>query len=171
MIFQKEFLFLIITSKSEKFNGFQAFAPSGIPRKANEKVEMKKGALPDAYKKRKLLNDTRPAPERLIALGEVHLEQGLLYDAAEFFLKASHEEGLARIRALAVEAGDSFLYSIALSGTDGEGDARGWEELGRKAMELKKYTYALRAFQKAGNDSLKAQAEEALKGLNNNKET
>jgi len=124
---------------------------------------MKKGSLPNAYKKRKSLNEAKLSPEKLVALGEIHLEQGRFYDAAQFFLKASNKEGLARVRSVAIEEGDAFLYSVTLGKKDGKEDTRAWEELGKRAMELKKYAYAVRAFEKAGNGTLRNKAEEALK--------
>lgn len=124
---------------------------------------MKKTSLPDSQQKRKLLFDKNASPERLIACGELYLEAGRVSEAAELFSRAAHQEGLARLRALAVEQGDSFLYRVASKGSP-DGDSRqAWEALGKKAMEREKYSHAVRAFRKAENEELLKAAEEALK--------
>lgn len=124
---------------------------------------MKKNALPDSQQKRKLLFDKSIPTERLISCGELYLREGRLNEAAELFARASHKEGLARLRALAVEQGDSFLYGVASKGSE-EGDNReAWETLGKKAMELEKYSHAIRAFRKSKNAEALEAAAEALK--------
>ena len=124
---------------------------------------MKKNALPNSQQKRKLVFDKNVPPERLISHGETYMSQGRLNEAAELFSRASHEEGLAQLRTLAIEQGDSFLYEVASKGA-GEGDSRqAWENLGNKAMELEKYSHAVRAFRKAENEESLRAAEEALK--------
>ncbi len=123
---------------------------------------MKKN-LPNSQQRRKLLFDKNAPPEKLVSFGETYLEGGRLSEAAELFSRASHQEGLARIRALAIEQGDSFLYAMACRKSE-DGDApEAWEELGRKAMELQKYSHAVRAFRKADNGEALEAAEEALK--------
>ncbi len=123
---------------------------------------MKKNALPNSQQKRKLLFDNNIPSERIISCGEFYLREGRLNEAAELFVRASYEEGLAQLRALAIEQGDSFLYGVASKGSP-EGDSReAWESLGKKAMELEQYSHAVRAFQKSENEeSLKA-AEESF---------
>ena len=126
---------------------------------------MKKNKLPDSQKKSKLLSDSKLSAEKLISYGEMYLEAGLFYDASEFFRRASHQEGMDRLKDLAVEQGDSFLLGVALKGGSAEESAGVWEDLGKRAMELKKYSHAVRAFQKADNEDLLKQAEEAFRGL------
>ena len=124
---------------------------------------MKKNALPNSQQKRKLLFDQKAPSERLISYGEMYFNEGRLNEAAELFARASYQEGMARLRALAIEQGDSFLYGVASRGSE-EGDSReAWEALGNKAMELKKFSHAVRAFQKAENEELLKAAEEALR--------
>ena len=124
---------------------------------------MKKNALLDSQQKRKLLFEKNIPLERLISCGELYLREGRLNEAAELFARASHEEGLAQLRALAVEQGDSFLYSVASKGSKEGDDRETWEILGKKAMELEKFSHAIRAFQKSGNEEALKAAEEALK--------
>jgi hypothetical protein len=124
---------------------------------------MKKNALPNSLQKRKLLFDKKTPPERIISYGEMFLREGRLNEAAELFSLAAHEEGLEEIKALAVEKGDSFLYGVASKGSPEGGKPEVWETLGKRAMDLKKYTHAVRAFRTAENAELLKEAEEALK--------
>jgi tetratricopeptide (TPR) repeat protein len=124
---------------------------------------MKKNALPNSQQKRKLLFDENIRSERLVSCGELYLREGRLNEAAELFARASHEEGLAQIRDLAVEQGDSFLYGVASKGSEEGNNREAWETLGKKAMELEKYSHAIRAFRKSENQEALAVAEEALK--------
>ncbi len=124
---------------------------------------MKKNVLPNSHQKRKLLFDKKTPSERLISYGEMYLQEGRLNEAAELFAKASYQEGMARLRALAIEQGDSFLYGVASRGLEEANNREAWEALGTKAMELKKYSHAVRAFQKAENEEALKAAEEALR--------
>ncbi len=124
---------------------------------------MKKNDLPDSKQKRKLLYDRKVPRERIVAAGELFLRAGRLHEAAELFARADHREGMEQLRALAIEEGDSFLYRVASKGSADGGREEAWVALGKKAMELKKYTHAVSAFRKAGNADLLKAAEEALK--------
>ena len=124
---------------------------------------MKKNALPNSQQKRKLLFDQNINTERIISCGELYLREGRLNEAAELFSRASYEEGLAQLRALALEQGDSFLYGAASKGSEEADNPEAWEALGRKAMELEKYSHAVRAFRKSENEEALKAAEEALK--------
>jgi len=124
---------------------------------------MKKNVPPNSQQKRKLLFDKNIPSERIISCGELYLHEGRLNEAAELFTRASHEEGLAQLRALALEQGDSFLYGVASKGSQEADDREAWETLGKKAVELEKYSHAIRAFRKSENEEALKAAEEALK--------
>jgi hypothetical protein len=126
---------------------------------------MKKIALPNSQQKRKLLFDKKIPRERIISYGEMYLQEERLNEAAELFARASYVEGMDRLKALAVEQGDSLLYEVACRGSESgdQGAPQAWEALGQKAMELNKYTHAVRAFRKAENQELLKAAEEALR--------
>ena len=124
---------------------------------------MKKKALPNSQQKRKLLFEKNIDSERIISCGELYLGEGRLNETAELFARASHEEGLAQLRALALEQGDSFLYAVASKGSEDGDDLEAWETLGKKAMELEKYSHAVRAFRKSENEEAFEAAEAALK--------
>ena len=123
---------------------------------------MKKNALLNSRQKRKLLFDKNATPERIISCGESFLREGRLSEAAELFSRASYEEGLAQLRALAMEQGDSFLYGVASKRSKEGNSKEAWETLGKKAMELRKYSHAVRAFRQAENEASLKAAEEAL---------
>ncbi|MEW6442961.1 MAG: hypothetical protein AB1640_18650 [bacterium] len=119
--------------------------------------------VPDCFERRKLLYDRKASREKLISTGELYLEAGRPYEAAEFFRKASFQEGLKRLLDRALAEADGCLMEIALRGApDGDRPAT-WAALGRKAMELKKYSHAVRAFRRAGEAALVQEAEAALK--------
>jgi len=124
---------------------------------------MKRKFLPNSFEKRKLLFDKKIPGEELTATGELFLEKGRPYEAAEFFRKASFREGLDRLRALAAEEGDSCLFELARKGAPDRDDPAAWKALGRRALELKKFSHAIRAFRKAGEEDLLREAEEAMK--------
>lgn len=128
---------------------------------------MKQKPLPSSRKRRALLYDKKISREELIRYGDAFFDHGRYVEAAEFYGKARHPEGMDRIRALAKETGDTFLLEIACkdpSCPDG-GDPTVWEEVGRKALELQKYSHAVRAFRKAGNETLLEEAQRLFKGV------
>lgn len=124
---------------------------------------MKRNALPNSQQKRKLLFDKKAPREQLISCGETFLREGRLSEAAELFSRALHHEGLEQLKALAVEQGDSFLYGLAAKRSERGERREDWETLGKKAMELKKFSHAMRAFRKADQPELLKAAEEAFK--------
>ena len=126
---------------------------------------MKKDSLPNSFKKNRLLHDRKISDESLIEYGELFFESGRLIDAANFFNKVSFQEGLDRLKKVAVEQGDSFLFQNVLRSSHEKEVKVEWEALGNKAMELKKYSHAIPAFQAAGNEESQKKAEEALKSL------
>jgi hypothetical protein len=75
------------------------------------------GGAPDSLKKRRLLNDKGLKKELCQRYGEQFLALGWWEDALEFFRKADYEPGLDRLKALAQEAGDSYLLGAAWAGT------------------------------------------------------
>jgi len=125
---------------------------------------MKKENLPHSYKRQRLLHDPGASPESLVSLGERYLEAERVVEAAEFFLKAGHQEGVDRLKkiAIAVEQGDSFLFKMLAGGVPGKGTRKEWETLGNRAEALEKYSHAVRAFTAAENEEGRKRAEESL---------
>jgi len=125
---------------------------------------MKKRSLPNSKKKRSILYDKKMRAEERIQYGDMFFNEARYVEAAEFYRKASFAEGMERLRVIAKEEGDSFLFELASKGSEDGQDPRVWEELGKRAFELKKYSHAIRAFRKAGNTALLEQAELEFKG-------
>lgn len=123
--------------------------------------------LPDYQLKQKLLYiDTTPAAS-LVNYGDLYMEEGVLSDALDFYAKAGHHAGLLKLKDLALESGDAFLFQSAAKALGIELQAADWEGLARRAAELKKYSFAKQALEKTNNAELlnaltiKMKAEEA----------
>ena len=102
-------------------------------------------AILSAEDKRSLLYSPSASPERLSAAGNDFLGEGLFYDALQFFLRASDDRGIERVKDEAMALGDAFLLGEVakvrpplVSGSD-------WVSLGAKARALGKEAYAERA--------------------------
>jgi len=107
--------------------------------------------LPDYREKQKILYIDRQSDKDLLAYGDIYLESGRISDATDFYQKANHLPGLEKIREMAEANGDTmaFLYVLkALKRNPTEDD---WNRVGQRALELKKYTFALHSFQKSNN--------------------
>lgn len=112
-----------------------------------------------------MFHDPNVPREALISHGERYLEADRVIDAAEFFRKAEHREGLEQVRKIALDQGDSFLFKMVVGGVPGEGTREEWETLGNQAMALEKYAHAARAFTAAENEEGRKRAEEGLEKL------
>jgi Flp pilus assembly protein TadD len=126
---------------------------------------MKRDSLPDSYRKQKKLHDKKVSVEVLVSLGERFLEQGRFFDASLFFRKADHRAGLERLKTLAMEQGDSFLFQLVVAKDSGPANRQEWEALGKKAVELGKFSHAVRAFRAAENEEARKKAEDELDRL------
>jgi len=126
----------------------------------NPKSAMSK--LPDHLKRRDVLYGKNTPAEVLREYGDLYLNEGKPNDAVEFFGQACYKEGLQRIRQMALEEGDLFLFSRATEFLQEEVSPEEWRKLGRKALEQGKYLFALKCFEKIGD---RAGIEEARKKL------
>ncbi len=70
---------------------------------------MARQTLPDSVEKRNLLHAGKASPGTLLQLGKAFEAARRLPDALDFFAKAGDAEGVARIKAVAIETGNSFL--------------------------------------------------------------
>jgi len=131
---------------------------------------MKKNSLPHSFKRQKMVHDQKLSEEALVSLGELYLQGDRVHDAADFFRKAGHREGMDQLKKAALEQGDSFLFKVAVGGVPGEGKKEEWEALGNRAMELGKYSYAVSAFDAAENEEARKHAREELEKLNSQAE-
>ena len=86
--------------------------------------------------------------------GNSFLEQGLLSEALEFYQRANDNNGLQKIKDMALNSGDVMLFQQTAKALRLELKPADWEAVGKKAMELKKYFFARHALEKANNEPL-----------------
>ena len=118
--------------------------------------------LPDPLKRRDILYGKNIPAELLREYGDLYLHEGKPNDAAEFFGQACYKEGLQRIRQMAIEEGDLFLFSRATEFLQEEVSPDDWRKVGKRALEHGKYLFALKCFEKIGD---RAGIEESRKKL------
>jgi len=115
------------------------------------------GRLLPPMEKRELINAEGVDPEVLRAYGELYLKAGRLAEALDFFLGARDREGLAKIKARAIEAADNFLFSRLERSGLVPVTAEDWQALGQAAERLGKLGVAEIARSRAQQPVLKPQ--------------
>ena len=113
---------------------------------------MSNAILPDYRLKQKLLYIDKTNPDVLQKYGDLFMEEGSLSDALDFYQKAGHAEALQKIRTMALENGDVMLFQQAVKALGLELNPADWENIAEKAVELKKYCFAMHALQKADSE-------------------
>jgi tetratricopeptide (TPR) repeat protein len=111
--------------------------------------------LPNYKEKQKVLYKDNAPPAALVAYGDKCLEGGRISDAVDFFQKANYIEGIEKIRDIVIIEGDVMEYQHTLNAL-GKRDAscKEWNRIGERALELKKYTFAIHAFEKSEDSSM-----------------
>ena len=71
--------------------------------------------LLDPLKRRDMLYGKNTSAEVLREYGDLYLNEGKPNDAVEFFGQACYKEGLQRIRQMAIEEGDLFIFPVLRS--------------------------------------------------------
>lgn len=104
--------------------------------------------LPDYREKQRLLYVDKRSDRELIAYGDYYLESGRIADATDFYQKANHIPGLEKIKETAEETGDVMAFQHVLKALKVNITDDDWNRIGQRAYDLKKYTFALHAFQK-----------------------
>ena len=102
-------------------------------------------SFPRPLARRQVLYGTGTPGEKLVELGHAYLDEGLLFDAADFFSEAHDREGLKLVKARACETGDAFLLRQVEQAWPELVSKADWEELARSARSLGKPVYAERA--------------------------
>jgi tetratricopeptide (TPR) repeat protein len=118
--------------------------------------------LPDYKVKQKTLYIDSTPSRTLTSMGERYLEEDRISDAIEFFQKAAYREGLEKIQEIAVESGDVMDFQQVLKALGREATDEEWNRIGQRAMALKKYTFALQAFEKSRNEQEMARLKEKI---------
>lgn len=110
--------------------------------------------LPDYRTKQKILYIDKTSTASLISYGDMYFEAGGLSDALDFYAKAGHQAGMQKIKDLALASGDTFLFQQAAKALGIPLQDDDWEDIARKAAELKKFLFARRALEKTNNAEL-----------------
>jgi hypothetical protein len=110
--------------------------------------------LPDYRLKQKILYIDKTSAASLASYGDLYLEAGALSDALDFYAKAGHRDGVQKIKDMALVSGDAFLFQGAAKALNIELRDADWEEIARRATELKKYLFARHALEKTNNTEL-----------------
>jgi hypothetical protein len=113
-------------------------------------LSMKK--MPDYRLKQKILYIEKANPNVLQNYGDIFVEEGLLPDALEFYEKANYNSGMQKIKDIAFDRGDVMLFQQAAKALHLELKPADWENIGQKAIDLKKYLFAKHALEKANNE-------------------
>ena len=106
--------------------------------------------LVNCLKKRDILNTNGIDTDVLVRHGNTFFEMELYNDAIDFFEKAGYEEGLKKIKELAIESGDLFLYRRCCRALN-TGEEKGeMKELAENAKEAGKLMFASQAYSALG---------------------
>ncbi|MCX5848125.1 MAG: hypothetical protein NTW65_01560 [Deltaproteobacteria bacterium] len=107
---------------------------------------------PDYRLKQKLLYIDKVSQDELRNYGDLYMQEGFLSDALDFFQKANDTNGIQKIKNIAFDSGDVMLFQQAAKALNLELKPADWEVIGQKAIDLKKYSFALHALEKANNE-------------------
>ncbi|MEE9912386.1 MAG: hypothetical protein K4571_11755 [Deltaproteobacteria bacterium] len=110
--------------------------------------------LPDYRLKQKVLYIDKTSAQALAGYGDLYLEAGVLSDALDFYAKAGHQTGMQKIKDLALDSGDVFFFQRAAKALNAEIRDADWENIARRAVELKKYLFARHALETINNAEL-----------------
>ena len=128
---------------------------------------MRRDILPDYQKKQRLLYAEQRSERELSDYGEGFLKEGKLSDAIEFYQKAQYRAGLEAIKEKAKQMGDVMALLQAGKAQGQPLSEEDWRLTGDRARELKKYRFALYAYEKGGNDNLLQEVRESMKAEGN----
>lgn len=110
--------------------------------------------LPNYQEKQRILYIDHKSVRDLIAYGDAFLEAGKMFDAIEFYQRVNYSEGLEKIKGMAEHSGDVMLFQQVLKPLKQHVSDDTWNAIGTRAFELKKYSFALHAFEKSNNSTM-----------------
>ena len=119
--------------------------------------------LPNYQEKQHILYIKHLSEKYLIAYGDAFLEEGKISDAIDFYQKANYVQGLEKIKGMAERSGDVMLLQQVLKPLRQTIPEETWNEIGQRALEFKKYLFALYAFEKGNNDAMAGRIKEIIK--------
>jgi len=112
---------------------------------------MGKKEPPHYKKKQQMLHAKDVRPDDLRRQAEEFLQAGWLSDAIDFFDKAGDQNGLEKIRDIAISEGDAFLFRRTIKALDAAASESQWKELADRAIDLGKLQFAREAYRMAGD--------------------
>lgn len=110
--------------------------------------------LPNYQEKQRILYIDHKSVRDLIAYGDAFLEAGKMFDAIEFYQRVNYSEGLEKIKGMAEHSGDVMLFQQVLKPLKQHVSDDTWNAIGTRAFDLKKYSFALHAFEKSNNGTM-----------------
>lgn len=110
--------------------------------------------LPNYQEKQRILYIDHKSVHDLIAYGDAFLEAGKMFDAIEFYQRVNYSEGLEKIKGMAEHSGDVMLFQQVLKPLKQHVSDDTWNAIGTRAFDLKKYSFALHAFEKSNNSTM-----------------
>jgi hypothetical protein len=125
--------------------------------------------LPNYQEKQHILYMKRHSEKDLIVYGDAFLEEGKISDAIDFYQKANYVQGLATIKDMAERSADVMLLQQVLKPLKQTIPEETWNAIGKRALELKKYLFALYAFEKGNNDAMAGRIKEIIKSEDDGK--
>ncbi len=125
--------------------------------------------LPNYQEKQHILYIKHHSEKDLIAYGDAFLEEGKISDAVDFYQKANYVHGLEKIKGMAELSGDVMLLQQVLKPLRQTIPEETWEAIGQRALEFKKYLFALYAFEKGNNNTMVGRIKEIIKSEDDGK--
>jgi hypothetical protein len=125
--------------------------------------------LPNYQEKEHILYIKHHSEKDLIAYGDAFLEEGKISDAIDFYQKANYVQGLETIKGMAELSGDVMLLQQVLKPLRQTIPEETWNAIGQRALEFKKYLFALYAFEKGNNDPMAGRIKEIIKAEDDGK--
>jgi len=110
--------------------------------------------LPNYQEKQRILYIDHKSVHDLIAYGDAFLEAGKMFDAIEFYQRVNYSEALEKIKGMAEHSGDVMLFQQVLKPLKQHVSDDTWNAIGTRAFDLKKYSFALHAFEKSNNSTM-----------------
>lgn len=107
---------------------------------------------PEFFEKRRLLYSDDVPVDEVIAVGHKFMDVERYSDALEFFDRARSHEDVRRVADLAMDNGDTAIWLRCMRILGEEPDAPTMVKLALRAEELGKYSFAIEARRRLGDE-------------------
>ncbi len=119
--------------------------------------------LPNYRDKQHILYIKQHSDKDLIEHGDAFLAAGKISDAIDFYQRANYLQGLEKIKGIAELSGDVMLLQQVQKPLKQTINEDAWAAIGQRALELKKYLFALYAFERSKNEGMVGCIKELIK--------